>query len=142
MSKDIDTSKKSNEYFYLHKWLRQTYGRASYCSNNESHIRNRYHWANISGAYRWDIRDFKQLCTSCHKRMDMTDEIRKKAALNAQNNRNRSVPTNQYTKDGVFIKRWPSGRVAALTLGIDYSTLNNNVVGRYKSAGGYIWKRA
>lgn len=36
------------------------------------------HWANISGQYKDDANDWVRLCASCHRRFDMTDELRVK----------------------------------------------------------------
>lgn len=52
-----------------------------------------------------------------------------------------SVSVNQYSLDGVFIKKWDSMITAAKTLGIHQGNISNAVAGRSKSSGGFIWKK-
>lgn len=61
-------------YSAIHKWIVRNFGRANYCSNDECHKAKRYDWANISGEYKRDINDWRQLCRSCHTKLDMTIE--------------------------------------------------------------------
>lgn len=51
-----------------------------------------------------------------------------------------SIPILQFSKDGTFIKEWPSMREAGRQLGIPQPSIS--VCLRYgsKHAGGYIWK--
>lgn len=53
-----------------------------------------------------------------------------------------SIPVNQYTKDGIFIQRWESVKVAGLTLNISASTITGVCRGRkhFHTAGGFKWK--
>jgi hypothetical protein len=53
-------------YVALHKWIRRKMGNPTYCSNNIKHG-GRFEWANISGEYKRDIKDWHQLCHSCNK---------------------------------------------------------------------------
>ena len=46
----------------------------------------------------------------------------------------------QYSRDGVLIKEWESIQQASTTLGINRSGIGSTCSGRYKSAGGFIWK--
>lgn len=48
------------------------YGKADKCENINCQNRNpkRYEWANISGNYLEDKKDWIKLCVTCHKRMD------------------------------------------------------------------------
>lgn len=57
------------KYFSLHTWMKRTYGLASICENNNTHI-GRFQWANISGKYKRERKDFKMLCVSCHRLFD------------------------------------------------------------------------
>jgi hypothetical protein len=55
-------------YKGLHMWLRKDFGnpnRCSMCGKTGS-----IQWANISGEYRRDINDWKQLCSECHGKFD------------------------------------------------------------------------
>ena len=60
----------------------------------------------------------------------------------AINGKKRSLPTLQFTKDGTFVKEWPSASEAERQLGIPQSNICNCLKGNYKSAGGYIWRYA
>jgi hypothetical protein len=63
-------------YAGKHSWLHSRYGRANHCALNACHKSSRYHWANISGRYSRAVRDFIQLCPSCHRKFD-TGRIRR-----------------------------------------------------------------
>lgn len=46
----------------------------------------------------------------------------------------------QYTLDGIFLKEWDSLSSVNKELGIGISTLSGCLHGKYKQAGGFIWK--
>ena len=48
----------------------------------------------------------------------------------------------QFTKSGEFIREWPSAMEASRQLGISNVSICNCCNGKYKSAGGYVWKYA
>ena len=47
---------------------------------------------------------------------------------------------SQFTLEGEFIKKYDSAREAARKTGIDYGNISKCCNGRYKTAGGFIWK--
>ena len=51
-----------------------------------------------------------------------------------------SKPILQYSKSGEFIREWQGSREAERILGIANSNIIACCKGRYKSAGGFIWK--
>ena len=51
-----------------------------------------------------------------------------------------SIPILQFAKDGEFVKEWPSAHEAERQLGIHRQNICACLKGRYKSAGGYIWR--
>ena len=53
-----------------------------------------------------------------------------------------SIPIIQFTKDGSFIKEWPSAREAERQLGIAHQHICQCCKGRCKSAGGFVWRYA
>jgi hypothetical protein len=59
---------KGNKASYItqHQWIARNYGKASKCVECGTKKSKRYHWANISGNYQRDVKDYKQLCVSCH----------------------------------------------------------------------------
>ena len=48
---------------------------------------------------------------------------------------------SQYTPEGEFIKTWLSSKIASKELGINQGSISSVLKGRYKFAGGFIWKR-
>lgn len=70
-------------YHALHAWLKRKFGKPDNCENMDCVYPRknaagkiiispkRYHWANLSGEYLRDRSDYIQLCSSCHKKMDM-----------------------------------------------------------------------
>ena len=61
----------------------------------------------------------------------------KYGAINGKKN---SIPIIQFTKDWTLIKEWPSLNEAERHLGIPQSHICHCLKGRYKSAGGYVWR--
>ena len=61
-------------YVAKHMWIYKYYGKASFCTNDQSHLAKRFEWANISGNYLRERTDYKPLCPSCHRRMDMKNK--------------------------------------------------------------------
>lgn len=70
---DITAEKNFNwkgdnvSYRSLHKWVECYLGKANSCSNNSLHISTRYHWGNISGQYKRELSDWRELCPKCNK---------------------------------------------------------------------------
>ena len=52
-----------------------------------------------------------------------------------------SKPVLQFTKDGVFVKRWECISDAARAVGCKPGSINNNIAGRTKSLHGFVWRR-
>ena len=63
----------------------------------------------------------------------------KYGAINGKKN---AIPILQFSKDGTFVKEWPSAHEACRQLGIARSNICSCLKGRLKSAGGYIWRYA
>ena len=58
----------------------------------------------------------------------------------AINGKKRSLPILQFTKSGELVKEWPSLHEADRQLGIARSSICHCLKGRYKSAGGFVWR--
>jgi hypothetical protein len=69
------TQMGSKEYSNIHKWMYRHYGRAHKCENCHAEKAKRYEWANLSGEYKKDRSDWKQLCKQCHVNMDRPPQI-------------------------------------------------------------------
>ena len=51
-----------------------------------------------------------------------------------------SKPVKQFTKDGVFVQDFISAKEAERQTGIFHTNIVACLKGKYKSAGGYVWK--
>lgn len=51
-----------------------------------------------------------------------------------------SKPILQYSKSGDFIREWQGAREIEKLLGINHTSIIQSCKGRYKSAGGFVWK--
>jgi hypothetical protein len=71
-------------YVAKHSWIKKHCGKAHKCENEECLYKNpkRYEWANVSGEYRREREDYMMLCPSCHRKKDMTPELREKIIKN------------------------------------------------------------
>lgn len=65
---ETEFKEKKGELSYvgLHEWINRRLGKAKKCSNNINHISTKYCWANISGEYKKEISDWKEVCNKCN----------------------------------------------------------------------------
>lgn len=70
-------TKRSNEYWQVHKWLQKEYGKATVCVNPDCPGKSQtYDWALLHGlTYEKNRNNFVTLCRSCHKYYDHTPEM-------------------------------------------------------------------
>jgi hypothetical protein len=59
----------SASYVAKHRWVKKWFGKPDHCDDCKS-LDKKYNWANISGQYKRDRGDWKQLCISCHRKYD------------------------------------------------------------------------
>lgn len=59
-------------YSGIHKWISYHYKKTGVCSDcGRSGLSGKFiHWANISGNYKRDIKDWRELCAKCHQVFD------------------------------------------------------------------------
>lgn len=62
-------------YRAIHHWIEKKLGKPDECrecgiTGDRGKQRN-YHWANLSGKYRRDIKDWARMCVPCHKKFDL-----------------------------------------------------------------------
>lgn len=69
-------------YTSLHDWVRRYLGKPTFCSNNIFHLGKRYVWANVSGEYKRDLKDWHSLCNSCNLSDGIKIPIRFRRELN------------------------------------------------------------
>lgn len=61
-------------------------------------------------------------------------------SANSRINDKRSKPVLQYSLEGNFIKKWPSGREIQRQLGFNQGGISNCCLGKCNTAYGYIWR--
>lgn len=81
----------------------------------------------------------RKIIEECETKDKLSKSIKEYHDFNGRNNP-RANPVNQFSLNGDFIKRWNYAKEASQILNINYSSLISCCIGRYKSAGGYIWK--
>ena len=58
-------------YYGVHDWITKHYGQPKKCQVCDlDDINRKYHWANLSYKYLRDIKDWKRMCVSCHRKYD------------------------------------------------------------------------
>lgn len=76
----LEGKSERQKYQYIHWKISIIYGKATKCESLSCKHKTpqRFEWALIKGRqYSLDASDYIQLCPSCHRKYDMTDEIRK-----------------------------------------------------------------
>lgn len=132
--------KMKPEYFVIHQWVYGKLGKADHCSLNNEHISTRYHWANISGEYKWDVDDWMQMCSSCHQTYDFTELKREELrAINIGNKNSKRVIVKQFEKNGKLINTFDGLHEASRYTNVSVTTIHNAKTGRSRTAGGYIY---
>lgn len=125
-------------YAPLHQWVKRHYGKATYCSIDDSHTGKRFEWSNISGAYKRDINDFRPLCVSCHRTVDMTEQKREKLRKASAGNTSHNIPIISIDNSG-RVEHYESAKKAQEHTGISRKCISNCVRGKSKTAGGLSW---
>lgn len=59
-----------NYYAYIHQKLRANHKKPDRCQKCNTDNFLRLEWANITGVYNEDIKNYMALCVPCHRRMD------------------------------------------------------------------------
>ena len=130
-----------SEYILVHNWIKKIAGKpVKYEGENCQGRSLTYQWANISGEYKREIKDWKQLCVSCHKKFDITDNFREKIGRRSLGNtyRRRAVIQIDTNRQVSYVHE--SGEHAAKALGILKTSINNCLRGHTKTAGGFRWQ--
>jgi len=134
------------EYSNIHHFLQYQYGLAQKCEEcglvgSRNSKRWRIEWALKHGRkYSRNIKDYRQLCSSCHRYYDYTKEQKKLLSIRKIGNKNAAKPVVQI-KNGIEVKVFESLSEAERETGILHTSICNVLAGRTKTAGKYYWKR-
>ncbi len=67
---DYQTLKAPTNYWTIHGWVRRKFGVINKCEHCKTTDSKKYEWANISGEYKLERKDWARLCCKCHRRYD------------------------------------------------------------------------
>lgn len=71
--------KQHRKYDAVHHWIKRNYGKATKCEMLNCISETRKEWSLKKGfEYDFDINNFWQLCASCHRKYDWTEEQTRK----------------------------------------------------------------
>lgn len=62
-------------YQALHTWIRTHWGTPKLCEHCEDTEAKAYDWANVTGIYNRQRKNWKRLCRSCHIKLDRYGSI-------------------------------------------------------------------
>jgi hypothetical protein len=156
------SDKKNNLSLYasMHIYVRKKYQKTGICHICKKEPKTRIEMDLIKGRdYSYNVEDYMELCPSCHKKYDVTEEYiekcRKRQKEASKESFLAATPDWIYKKgadnptskpiiksdiNGNFIKEYVSLTEASLDLGIILPSLCNCLKGTSKSAGGFKWK--
>ena len=133
-----------SEYASIHYWLKSNYGVANVCESKECQGNsNNYDWA-LKNNHTYDRKrdNFIMLCRSCHFKYDFTESKRtrlKNANLNTIK-KHKWVGISQFNLKGELIRTFDNVITASKELNIIDTAITNNLKGRSKTCGGFIFK--
>lgn len=128
-------------YNKIHNYFANNH-KATYCSVDRTHKSKHYEWALVGNEYTDNPSDYKQMCISCHRKLDWTPYQREYHRKRMTGNTFRRKSVIQLTKSGSFIKKYPALEHAARETGVIRTSISNCISGRAKTAGGYRWRIA
>lgn len=136
------------EYNNIHQWLRKNYGSATKCTSKKCKgISKNYQWALVKGkTYGKNIKNFKQLCKSCHSAYDITAETKRKLSL-AFKGKKLTVeqfkwhwkPVIKMTMGGKVLDTYPSINEAAKKNNMLANGISTYLSGKISHSGGFKW---
>jgi hypothetical protein len=136
----IDESK----YFGIHGWLKRTYGAAKVCQNPDCEFKDakKFEWALKKGRkYEKNVGNFLQLCVTCHRRYDETEDSKANKSFAARNRLNRPMrAVKKLDKRGALVKQYKSVSHAAADNQRSVSAITLAAGGKTKSCAGFKWE--
>lgn len=118
--KNIKWKGDNASYYAKHIWVGNNFGKANKCEHC-GETTKKITWANISGKFLRDRKDWKQLCISCHRKFDYS--------RGSYHSRGEDYKTSKLTeKDVLEIRRkYIPYKISYLKLGkeygVDFSTI-------------------
>jgi hypothetical protein len=140
-----NTGLARSEYLKIHTWLKYHYGNAQKCEICGRLGQSRYEWALKKGcSYERKRGNFFELCPSCHRKYDITDEVKQKISKSRMGKPpgNLTAVAVCSVKEGGQPLNFPSVRAAAKHLGVTESGIWRVISGTRKQIKGYQCKRA
>lgn len=64
-------------YHAIHSWLAVHFEKGDHCEECGTKTFSRLEWANLSGDYKRERKDYKAMCPPCHRRFDTGNKCRK-----------------------------------------------------------------
>lgn len=135
-----NTGLTKSTYNNIHTALKKKYGNAKRCVFCDSYTAKRYEWALIKGReYSTNRDDYLELCPSCHRKYDETEESKIKKRDGSPHIPNVTRKGVEGEKDGSIVQ-FNSAFWASKELGISRTSICNVLANRAKTAGGYTWR--
>lgn len=106
-----------------------------FCSKEDVDNREKYYIELYDSTNRYKGYN-REYGGNLHKQL--TDDLRKE--LSRVHTDLQVTEIEQYTLDGVFVKRWKSIKEASTELHISRESISKNIHGKTKSAKGFVWK--
>lgn len=120
-------------YSGIHKWIARVAGQPKKCEECGDTSDRKYQWADLSGnlygKFTKDRANWKRMCIPCHKKFD-TQGV----------NMAKRKPIVQKNKRNKVVKVFTGAVEASKETGVLITAINNNIHGRSKTAGGFIWE--
>ena len=133
---------RNGGYFSIHTWLVAHFGNANKCENPDCKGKSKYYnWALKKGEKCQHKREnFMQLCISCHRFYDETEQSR----LNKSKAKLKGRKVAQY-KNGKLVALYDSVRYAAIAINKNNvesvrSSISGVLIGRRKAGRGFTWR--
>jgi len=100
---------KTNKYLYIsiHTWIRHKYGSATKCTSENCKGKSKiFDWCKLKEKeYDYNINNFVEMCRSCHRKYDMTEDIRKSlASRNGNKNKTHCINNHPLSGDNLLIR--------------------------------------
>jgi hypothetical protein len=127
------------EYFRIHNWLSYYYGKANKCENENCKAVSpkRHEWALLKGKdHKRNRNNYIQLCPSCHRKYDYTQEHRNKISLSKKGKSAKNKCSVILNNNQIF----ESITLASKLTGVSISSIHNNIKGLSKTTKKGKWE--